>query len=81
MLREDGSLACPVAEEREVLMGFPRGHTRIAWQSGRAKADPEGLECARRSFVGNSFQCEVVAWLLGHFAYAQKFVQRLPDPA
>eukprot|EP00969_Alexandrium_andersonii_P213782 9440423-Alexandrium_andersonii.AAC.1 len=62
-------------------MGAPRGHTKVAWVYGHAKADPAGLECDRRSFAGNSCQCEVVAWPIDHVVYQQVFAQRIPDPA
>ncbi|CAK0845909.1 unnamed protein product, partial [Prorocentrum cordatum] len=52
----------PRAAEREVLMGFRRGHAVPCMSSSAAKSDPERFEALRRSLVGNSFQCEVVAW-------------------
>ncbi|CAK0820063.1 unnamed protein product [Prorocentrum cordatum] len=48
-------------------MGSRRGHTVPCVSSSAAKSHPERYKALQRSLVGNSFQCEVVAWLLSHW--------------
>ena len=57
-----GEVRIPSVEEREVLMGFPRGYTSNCFpksqRSGRAWLDE------RLSLIGNSWCVFVIAWLL-----------------
>ncbi|CAK0793447.1 unnamed protein product [Prorocentrum cordatum] len=69
----------PRAVEREVLMGFRRGRAVPCMSSSAAKSDPERFEALRRSLVGNSFQCEVVAWLLSHWAVHRSLLVAVPS--
>ncbi|CAK0807057.1 unnamed protein product, partial [Prorocentrum cordatum] len=69
----------PRAVEREVPMGFRRGRTVPCMSSSSAKSDPERLEALRRSLVGNSFQCEVVAWWLSHWAVHHSTLVAVPS--
>ncbi|CAK0886883.1 unnamed protein product, partial [Prorocentrum cordatum] len=64
----DGRVEPPDATIREKLMGFPEGHAVPCMTSSQAKAEPAKYEALRRSLVGNSFQCEVVAWIISHWA-------------
>ncbi|CAK0798723.1 unnamed protein product, partial [Prorocentrum cordatum] len=75
----DGRKEPPRAVEREVLMGFRRGHTLPCVSSSAAKSHPERYEALRRSLVGNSFQCEVVAWLLSHWAVHHSLLVAVPS--
>eukprot|EP00413_Alexandrium_margalefii_P025682 CAMPEP_0204554280 /NCGR_PEP_ID=MMETSP0661-20131031/27983_1 /ASSEMBLY_ACC=CAM_ASM_000606 /TAXON_ID=109239 /ORGANISM="Alexandrium margalefi, Strain AMGDE01CS-322" /LENGTH=194 /DNA_ID=CAMNT_0051561341 /DNA_START=15 /DNA_END=596 /DNA_ORIENTATION=- len=53
----------PNADEREAILGFPRGHTRMRLDDGEEL--PEG---ARLKMLGNSFSVQVVAHLLAPLA-------------
>ena len=75
----DGRKEPPRAVEREVLMGFRRGHTVPCASSSAAKSHPERFEALRRSLLGNSFQCEVVAWLLSHWAVHHSLLVAVPS--
>ncbi|CAK0891311.1 unnamed protein product, partial [Prorocentrum cordatum] len=55
----------PRAAEREVLMGFRRGHTVPCMSSSSAKSDPERLE--------------VVAWWLSHWAVHHSLLVAVPS--
>ena len=65
-----GILRRPNAEEREILMGYRKHHTRCALKSGAAKSDPRALEVTRQALLGNAYHVEVVAWLASHLAVA-----------
>ncbi|CAK0849798.1 unnamed protein product [Prorocentrum cordatum] len=75
----DGRKGPPRAVEREVLMGFRRGHAVPCMGSSAAESDPERFEALRRSLVGNSFRCEVVAWLLSHWAVHRALLVAVPS--
>ena len=45
------------ATERELLHGMGFEHTLPCWNANQVKADPEGFEDARKSLVGDSFNC------------------------
>ena len=66
----------PVANEREVLMGFPRGHTL----GMDPKALEEDLEDQRCSAVGNSFHVGVFACLFAAVLFQVGFVDRYVSP-
>ncbi|CAK0789757.1 unnamed protein product [Prorocentrum cordatum] len=74
----DGRIAPPDAAMREKLMGFAEGHTVPCMTSSAANAEPSKYEGLRRSLIGNSFQCEVVAWLLAHWAVAAGLLVAAP---
>ncbi|CAK0797626.1 unnamed protein product [Prorocentrum cordatum] len=78
-VHERGEWRPPCAEEREVLMGFPRGHTQVAVPSGVLKDDLQHAESFRCSLLGNAFHVEVVAWLLGHLAVKWQFLASVPS--
>lgn len=47
-------------EECEVLMGFPRGYTRIPWRGRPAEKCPDS---PRYKAIGNSFAVPIVRWI------------------
>ncbi|CAK0820073.1 unnamed protein product, partial [Prorocentrum cordatum] len=75
----DGRVEPPDATIREKLMGFPEGHTAPCMTSSQAKAEPAKYEALRRSLVGNSFQCEVVAWIISHWAVGAGLLVSVPS--
>ena len=44
-------------EERELLHGLGYGHTKLCWNAGDIKQDPIGYDDARKSLVGDGFNC------------------------
>ena len=78
--RADGTLEPPSAAEREKLMGFEPGHTVPLMSSSKAKNDPAQFELGRRAVLGNSFQCDVVAWLLAHLFVKLGWLACVPRP-
>jgi len=60
----DGAERVPNANEREAILGFPRGHTQLVDESG-CDLFSEGL---RMKLLGNSFSVQVVAHLLSPLA-------------
>lgn len=73
-LEKNGHLRVACASEREVLMGFKRGHTRL-----RKRRLSEDTRC---SMVGNSFHTGVVAallrsCLLKHYAGVEHFTPEM----
>ncbi|CAK0851484.1 unnamed protein product, partial [Prorocentrum cordatum] len=75
----DGRVEPPDATIREKLMGFPEGHTVPCMTSSQAKAEPAKYEALRRSLVGNTFQCEVVAWIISHRAVGAGLLVSVPS--
>ncbi|CAK0795565.1 unnamed protein product [Prorocentrum cordatum] len=73
----DGRVEPPDATIREKLMGFPEGHTVPCMTS--SQAEPAKYEALRRSLVGNSFQCEVVAWIISHWAVGAGLLVSVPS--
>ena len=71
-------LVPPNSEIRERLMGYEAGHTFNCQKTSVRKGDPQAWELARCSLIGNSFQCNVVAWLLGHALCSHKVLARPP---
>ena len=45
------------ASERELLHGLGFGHTQPCWNANQVKNNPQGYEDARKSLVGDSFNC------------------------
>ena len=45
------------ASERELLHGLGWGHTEVCWNAGDIKASPMKYEDARKSLIGDSFNC------------------------
>ena len=63
----DGEERVPNADERERLLGFKSGHT-AAFEETR-----------RISFMGNTFHCVVIAYLLATWAVREKYLTVIPD--
>ena len=80
MVRCGSQYSVASAEERELLMGFPRHHTLPALPSGQMKADPFRAFAVRASLMGNSFQVRVVTMLLSHLACELGFLPRPLEP-
>ena len=57
-----GQVRLPSVEEREVLMGFPRGYTANCFPKGQRRGDAWRDE--RLSLLGNSWCVFVIVWLL-----------------
>jgi hypothetical protein len=72
--RADGSRGLASAREREILMGFAIGHTAAAVPSSEIKLLRS--EQLRQSLLGNSFQCEIVAFLTGHLMVHWGFLRK-----
>eukprot|EP00928_Gymnodinium_smaydae_P000914 TRINITY_DN10334_c0_g2_i1.p1 TRINITY_DN10334_c0_g2~~TRINITY_DN10334_c0_g2_i1.p1 ORF type:complete len:425 (-),score=98.73 TRINITY_DN10334_c0_g2_i1:42-1316(-) len=61
----DGTERPPNADEREAILGFPRGHTRLRHAPSGEEIFSEGL---RMKLLGNSFSVQVVSHLLSPIA-------------
>ena len=57
-----GEWRLPSVEEKEVMMGFPKGYTTAC----RPKSQQQGMayEDARHTLIGNSWRVPTIAWLL-----------------
>ncbi|CAK0876940.1 unnamed protein product [Prorocentrum cordatum] len=76
-LRWDGGDLEPADSlEREMPMDFPPGRTATA-RAARFRRTRE-LEAVRCALLGSSFQRAVVAWILGHWAHCQKYLDDAP---
>ena len=77
VLSKDCELRPLKADEREILMGFKRGHTlkmlRKPPESPEEKKDAEDLRC---SALGNSFHTNAVAALLDHAFFSMGLKER-----
>lgn len=45
------------ASERELLHGLGYGHTKLAWNANQIKDNWQGFEDARKTLIGDSFNC------------------------
>ena len=63
LTNKEGQLRLPNVEEREVILGFPRGFTVQCM--GKAKQGSQEHVDRRMTLLGNSWSVPVVAWLLG----------------
>jgi hypothetical protein len=77
--RPGGLLEPPDAEERELLMDFPLRHTITLAPTSWRKEAKHKLEVQRCELLGNSFQCGVLAWLLGHWAVKAHLLEQVPS--
>eukprot|EP00438_Fugacium_kawagutii_P018972 Skav207124 [mRNA] locus=scaffold1369:302986:308136:- [translate_table: standard] len=65
------------ADEREVLMGFKRGHTKKLWKKNPATEEERiAAEDKRCAAIGNAFHTNSVACLLDHALASMKLKQR-----
>eukprot|EP00927_Polykrikos_kofoidii_P087062 TRINITY_DN9945_c0_g1_i2.p1 TRINITY_DN9945_c0_g1~~TRINITY_DN9945_c0_g1_i2.p1 ORF type:complete len:515 (-),score=90.56 TRINITY_DN9945_c0_g1_i2:67-1611(-) len=62
--RVDASARAPNADEREAILGFPRGHTRMPMIGD----EDSFCETHRLKLIGNSFSVQVVAHIISAFA-------------
>eukprot|EP00438_Fugacium_kawagutii_P036422 Skav236207 [mRNA] locus=scaffold98:76671:78275:- [translate_table: standard] len=73
VLTPEISLRPLCADEREILMGYDRGHTKKLWkktpQSEKEKEEAEDCRCAA---IGNAFHTNAVACLLDHALASMK---------
>eukprot|EP00438_Fugacium_kawagutii_P001268 Skav224316 [mRNA] locus=scaffold227:472719:474416:+ [translate_table: standard] len=73
-----------VASEREVLMGFGKGHTSIALSASRAKQSPQQLEDERCSLIGDSFAVPsfgiIACYAVHKFEHVDRVSNRLGLP-
>ena len=60
--QQDGQCRIPTTEEREVIMGFPKGYT-LQCMPKQAHGS-EAHEDTRKTLIGNSWNVTVVVWLL-----------------
>ena len=67
------------ADERELLLGFQKGHTFPSWGSAVAGHDPRGHEDARMALLGTSFRCGVVGYKLAHVLHQFKLLKTMPS--
>ena len=74
MISGAGGPRLPSAEERELLLDFPARHSLVCRPTSARKAGPSALSQCRMSLLGNSFQCGVVAWLIGHWAVQEELL-------
>ncbi|CAK0867015.1 unnamed protein product, partial [Prorocentrum cordatum] len=73
-----GTLRTLVANERESMMGYPKGYTpRALRQNDKGKA--KLLEDTRCALIGNSFHAPSVAWLLESLLHEENYVVARPD--
>ena len=57
-----GAMRIPDVEEREVIMGFPKGYT--AQCMPKSKHGSQAYQDCRLTLVGNSWNVTIIAWLL-----------------
>ncbi|CAK0873159.1 unnamed protein product, partial [Prorocentrum cordatum] len=78
---QTGGSSRRLAGAREVLMGLPRGRAAPCVASAQVRSAPEKFVAMRQSFLGNSFQREVVAWLLAQWAAQAELLVAVPSLA
>ena len=64
LINQKGEHRLPDIEEREVILGFPRGYTLHC--SKKSEQGSQGHQDKRLSLLGNTWNVTVVTWLLGH---------------
>ena len=67
VVNRSGVFRLPDIEEKEVIMGFPKGYTSCCFP--KAQVGSQAHEDERHSLVGNSWNVFVVAWLLHKLTY------------
>ena len=63
-------------DEKEVLLGYGRGHTPIAWSASKQKQNKQGFSDARHSYLGDSFS--IVSFVIFAFACCKSWLPHLP---
>ena len=64
LVNKQNQLRLPDIEEREVMMGFPKGYTNPCFTKTLRKSQARQHLDQRLTLVGNSWSVPVVAWLL-----------------
>eukprot|EP00435_Cladocopium_sp_Y103_P040942 s793_g11.t1 len=77
---KDGNFYKLPAVSREILMGYPKGHTRRMDRELFMKTDEVEAEDARQSAIGNSFHTSTVAALLGTILHAKGVLAEARGP-
>ena len=71
--REGGTVRVASANERELLMGFPKGYTQALFKKKAAtEEDAAEQEVRRKAAIGNAFHCVVVGSLLDLWLWSRK---------
>ena len=61
-------------------MGFTRRHSVKGWKKEQVPRNSQFMEHGRCSLIGNSFQSNVIAWLVGQLLVAMGLWIRAPTP-
>jgi hypothetical protein len=79
MVVEKGKLRPLLANEREVLLGLPRGHTLDPLPSA-LRRDKQACEDIRCELLGNAFSCPAVALVVGPWLASVGLLSEAPSP-
>ncbi|CAK0799423.1 unnamed protein product, partial [Prorocentrum cordatum] len=79
MHRADHRVEPPGARIREKLMVCPEDHTVPCMMSSEAETEPAKYNALQQLLAGNSFQCEVVAGMISHWAFGAGRLVRVPS--
>ncbi|CAE8684611.1 unnamed protein product, partial [Polarella glacialis] len=77
VINKAGVLRQPNVEEREVMLGFPRGYTQACLPKGVRSSRPRLWEDTRLSLLGNSWSVPVVSWLLKNLLVAEGLIPEI----
>lgn len=70
---ETGEVRVANANERELLMGYPKGYTSALFKKKASAPEEENEhEVARKAAIGNSFHCVVMSILLDLWLWSRK---------
>ncbi|CAE8699900.1 unnamed protein product, partial [Polarella glacialis] len=77
IINKAGVLRQPNVEEREIMLGFPRGYTQACLPKGVRSSRPRLWEDTRLSLLGNSWSVPVVSWLLKNLLVAERLIAEI----
>ncbi|CAE8720996.1 unnamed protein product [Polarella glacialis] len=77
IINKAGVLRQPNVEEREIMLGFPRGYTQACLPKGVRSSRPRLWEDTRLSLLGNSWSAPVVSWLLKNLLVAERLIPEI----
>ncbi|CAE8660827.1 unnamed protein product, partial [Polarella glacialis] len=77
IINKAGVLRQPNVEEREIMLGFPRGYTQACLPKGVRSSRPRLWEDTRLSLLGNSWSVPVVSWLLKNLLVAERLIPEI----
>ena len=80
LLGKDGARHKLPADSRELLMGYPKGHTKKLDRELFLKKSQSEAEDARQAAIGNSFHTGTVATLLGTILFHMGILPRAKGP-